>query len=58
MKTGKHMGEATSRPIMPPMPWPQYGNMTDDDLRSIFAYLKTVPPVNNPVPDYEPPKKQ
>ncbi len=52
------MGEATSRPIMPPMPWPQYGNMTDDDLRSIFAYLKTVPPVNNPVPDYEPPKKQ
>jgi mono/diheme cytochrome c family protein len=54
MRTGKHMGE--SRPIMPPMPWPSFGQMTDADLRAMFAYLKTIPPVNNVVPDYQLPK--
>jgi hypothetical protein len=53
MRTGKHMGQ--SRPIMPPMPWPGIGQMTDDDLRAIFAYLKSTPPVVNHVPDYQPP---
>jgi hypothetical protein len=53
MRTGKHMG--TSRPIMPPMPWDAYGKMTDDDLKAIYAYLRTVPPVRNQVPDYQPP---
>jgi cytochrome c553 len=52
LRTGKHMG--TSRPILPPMPWPAYRNLTDEDLKSIFAYLKTVPPVTNHVPDSEP----
>jgi mono/diheme cytochrome c family protein len=55
MRTGKHMGE--SRPIQPPMPWPSFAKMTDEDLKSIYAYLKTVPPVNNIVPDYLPPGK-
>ncbi|HUF46398.1 MAG TPA: hypothetical protein VMM93_01220 [Vicinamibacterales bacterium] len=49
IREGKHMG--TSRPILPPMPWPMYRNMTDDDLKSIFAYLKTVPPIANNVPE-------
>ena len=49
IREGKHMG--TSRPILPPMPWPVYRNMTDDDLKAIFAYLKTIPPVSNHVPD-------
>jgi hypothetical protein len=56
MKTGKHMG--TSRPIQPPMPWPWYGKMTDDDLKAVFAYLKSIPPITNHVPDYEPPAEQ
>jgi mono/diheme cytochrome c family protein len=56
MRTGKHMGE--SRPIQPPMPWPNTGKMTDDDLKAVFAYLKSVPPVNNVVPDYQPPAKR
>ena len=55
MKTGKHMGE--SRPIQPPMPWPHYAKMSEEDLRAIYAYLTTVPPVNNVVPDYQPPKQ-
>jgi len=53
MRQGKHMG--TSRPIQPPMPWQWYRNFNDDDLKAIFAYLKTVPPIVNHVPDYQPP---
>lgn len=54
MRTGKHMG--TSRPIMPPMPWFNYGKATDEDLRSIYVYLRSIPPIKNRVPDYEEPK--
>lgn len=28
------------------MPWENFARMTDDDLRSIYQYLKTVPPAN------------
>jgi len=53
MRSGKHMG--TSREIQPPMPWNWIGMATDADLKAIFAYLKSVPPIANHVPDYEPP---
>ena len=36
--------------LKPPMPALAYGNLSDDDLKAIFAYLKTVPAVNNLVP--------
>jgi len=49
IREGKHMGQ--SRPILPPMPWPVYRNFTDEDLKAVFAYLKTIPPVRNHVPD-------
>jgi len=49
MRTGKHMG--TSRPILPPMPWETIRNYTDDDLKAIFAYLRSIPPVKNRVPE-------
>ena len=55
LRTGKHFGQ--SRPIQPPMPWPAYGQMTDADLKAVYAYLRTIPPVKNLVPDYEPPVK-
>lgn len=48
IRTGRHLGKG--RPILPPMPWPMYRNMTDDDLRSIFAYLQTLTPIKNKVP--------
>jgi hypothetical protein len=54
IKTGKHLG--VGRPIMPPMPWPAYRNLSDADLKAMFAFLKTVPPVKNRVPDAAPPK--
>lgn len=53
IRTGRHMG--TSRPINPPMPWPMYRNATDDDLKSVYAYLRTIKPIVNHVPDYQPP---
>lgn len=53
MKTGKHMG--VSRPILPPMPWPSYGQLTDDDLKATYAFLRTLPPVKNRIPDPVPP---
>jgi mono/diheme cytochrome c family protein len=49
IREGKHMG--TSRPILPPMPWPMYRNLNDADLKAIFAYLKTVPAIVNHVPE-------
>jgi mono/diheme cytochrome c family protein len=52
-RQGKHMG--TSRAILPPMPWPGVGKMTDDDLRAVFAYLRSIPAVSNHVPDPIPP---
>lgn len=48
IRTGRHMGRG--RPLLPPMPWPVYRNLTDDDLAAIFAYLRTVPVIANPVP--------
>ena len=51
IRTGKHMGTDTSRDILPPMPWQVYRNMTDDDLKAVYAYLRTIPPVTNRVPD-------
>ena len=49
IRTGRHMG--VSRPILPPMPWPAFRNLTDDDLKAIFAYLRSLPAVHNRVPD-------
>jgi mono/diheme cytochrome c family protein len=55
MRTGKHMG--TGRPIELPMPWFNLAGLTDEDLTAIFAYLKSIPPVKNPVPAPMPPRK-
>jgi cytochrome c553 len=48
LRTGRHMG--VSRPILPPMPWQVYKNLKDEDLEAIYAYLRTIPPVKNRVP--------
>jgi hypothetical protein len=53
MRTGKHMG--TSRDILPPMPWPALAQLSDDDLKAIWAYLGTIPAISNHVPDPLPP---
>src|SRR5215831_16036346 len=52
---GTHMG-VEGRPVLPPMPWQELRNMTDDDLKAVFAFLKTVPAIHNPIPDPKVPK--
>lgn len=37
--------------IWPPMPVPTYNNMSDDDVKAIVAYLHTIKPVHNEVPE-------
>lgn len=53
MRTGQHLG--AGRPILPPMPWRAIGQLSDDDLKALFAYLKSMKPVANAVPDPLPP---
>ncbi len=53
LRTGRHLGQG--RPILPPMPWQPYGQKTDDDLKAIYAYLQSIPPIRNKVPDPLPP---
>lgn len=55
LREGKYMG--VGRPLLPPMPWPTIGQMTDQDLKAIYAYLKTINPISNKVPEPTPPDK-
>ena len=55
IREGKYKGLASSRPLLPPMPWPMYKNMKDDELNAIFAYLKSTKPIRNIVPPPHPP---
>ena len=50
LREGKSKGLKESRPLLPPMPWFAYKNMSDLDIKAIFAYLKTTKPVENRVP--------
>lgn len=53
IRSGRHMGRG--REILPPMPIPMYKSFSDDDLTAIFAYLQSIPPVSNRVPEPRPP---
>lgn len=48
-------GYVKARPLNSIMPWHVYRNMTDEDLKAIFAYLKTLKPVKHLVDNTEPP---
>ncbi|HNL40505.1 MAG TPA: hypothetical protein PKH43_15245, partial [Saprospiraceae bacterium] len=55
IRKGKLKGLDNSRTLLPPMPWPNYARMSDDELKAIFAFLKSLPPVKNVVPAPIPP---
>jgi mono/diheme cytochrome c family protein len=38
------------RALFPIMPYEHYRHMSDEDLASIVVYLRTVPPIRNPLP--------
>lgn len=57
IRHGKSKGIESNRMLLPPMPWTVYKNLTDEDLKGIFAYLQSLPPVENRVPTPLPPGK-
>ena len=48
-------GYAKARKLNQIMPWWNFRNLTDDDLKAMFAYLRTVPPVKHHVDNSAPP---
>jgi mono/diheme cytochrome c family protein len=49
-----HSGYVGTRQLNTLMPWQFYTGMTDDDLKAIYAYLKTIPPVAHKVSNQKP----
>jgi len=56
LRTGRHQGRG--REILPPMPFPALRQLSDGDLRAVFAYLQSLPPIKNRVPNPRPPPAQ
>jgi mono/diheme cytochrome c family protein len=48
-------GYVRARKLNSAMPWWAFRNMTDDDLKAVFAYLRTLKPVHHSVDNTEPP---
>jgi mono/diheme cytochrome c family protein len=48
-------GKVGARQLHASMPWWFYGQMTDDDLKSVFAFLRTLKPVEHRVDNTVPP---
>lgn len=50
IREGKYKGLDNSRPLLPPMPWSSYKNFSDEDVKAIYAFLKSTQPIENIVP--------
>jgi len=50
---GKYKGLDNARPIMPPMPVAAYKQLSNQDVDAIFKYLRTIPAIDNVVPEYQ-----
>lgn len=46
-------GQVNARPLASIMPWSYFRNLNDDDLKAIFAYLRTLKPVKHRVDNTE-----
>ena len=53
IRTGRRHGRG--RAILPPMPIPAYRQLVDADLAAVYAYLQSIPPIGNRVPEPLPP---
>ena len=47
-------GYVGARKLKSIMPWWAFRNMTDNDLKAVFAYLRTLTPVRHDVDNTEP----
>jgi hypothetical protein len=55
IRQGKSKGLENGRQLLPPMPWQNFALMKDEELKAIFAYLKSIKPINNIVSAPAPP---
>ena len=55
LRMGKWKGMAANRDLLPPMPWQSFRHLSDDEIKAIFAYLKSTPPIKNIEPPAAPP---
>lgn len=53
--TAMHTGKVIARELDDMMPWAAYRTLTDDDLKAMFAYIKTLKPVKHTVDNSLPP---
>jgi mono/diheme cytochrome c family protein len=47
---GLYKGLEGSRPLLPPMPWQNFKNISDADVHAIYTYLQSTKAVENVVP--------
>lgn len=57
IREGKFKGHKNGRDLLPPMPWFNFANLTDEDLGSMFKYLQSTKPVKNIVSPPIPPNQ-
>lgn len=57
MREGKLKGQKNGRMMLPPMPWQNFAKLNNEDLESMFKYLKSTNPIDNAVPAPIPPNK-
>lgn len=55
IRKGKYKGLENARDLLPPMPWQNFAQLSDEDLEAMFEYLKSTKPVKNIVPAPIPP---
>jgi hypothetical protein len=55
LKEGKFKGIPNGRTLLPPMPWQNFANITDEDLSYMWIYLRSLKPISNAVPEPIPP---
>ena len=48
-------GKVKARALSPIMPWVFYRDMTDEDLKAMYTYIRTLKPVKHTVDNTEPP---
>ena len=58
MTADQFMVHASSGQRRPPMPWFNVRDMTDDDVKAIYAHLKHLGPGGKPAPTYLPPGQE
>ncbi|MBI4818675.1 MAG: cytochrome C [Deltaproteobacteria bacterium] len=51
LQTGADFKTGHSGEMLIVMPWFNYRFLDESDLRSIYAYLRVIPPIANPIPD-------